>query len=65
MLPCHEVLTISSHLRYGVNTLYPTSETQRKMGKSFGRTDFWDRLGGQGLVMIGQWFSKQPSTNFK
>ena len=35
------------------------------MGKSFGCTDFWDRFGGQGLVMIGQWFSKQPSTNLK
>ena len=30
-------------------------ETTRKMGTSFWRNDFWDRLGGQVLLMIGSW----------
>ena len=36
----------------------PTVETLRRMGTSFGRSDFWDRLGGRALVMIGQWYSR-------
>ena len=36
-----------------------------RMGTSFGRSDFWDRSGGQALVMIGRWFSRQPLTNRK
>ena len=35
------------------------------MGTSFGRHDFRDCLGGQELVMIGQWHSRQPLTNHK
>ena len=31
-----------------------TSETLRGMGTTFGCSDFWDRLGGRVLVMIGQ-----------
>ena len=42
-----------------------TSETLRGMGTSFGCSDLWDRLGGQVLVMIGQWYPKQPLTNHK
>ena len=33
------------------------------MGTSFGCSDFWECLGGQALVMIGQWHSRQPLTN--
>ena len=33
-----------------------------RMGTSFGRSDFWDRSGGQALVMIGRWFSRQLLT---
>ena len=37
-----------------------------RMGKSFGCSDFWDRLGGQALVVIGRWYSRQPLlTNHK
>ena len=28
-------------------------ESTRKMGTSFRRNDFWDRLGGQALLVIG------------
>ena len=35
------------------------------MGTSFVCRDFLDRLGGQALVMIGQWYSRQPLTNHK
>ena len=30
------------------------------MGTRFGSRDFWDRLGGQVLTMIGRWYSRQP-----
>ena len=33
------------------------------MGKSFGHSDFWHHFGGQALVMIGRWYSRQPLTN--
>ena len=36
---------------------FPTSETCRRIGTSFGRSDVWDRLSGQALVMIGRWYS--------
>ena len=42
---------------------FPTQETIREMGTSFRRNHFWDRLGGQALVMIGWWYSRQPLTN--
>ena len=42
-----------------------TSETSKKMGTTFGISDFWDRLGGQELYMIGRWYSRQPLTNHK
>ena len=29
-----------------------------RMGTSFGRSAFWDRSGGQALVMIGRWYSR-------
>ena len=38
-------------------------ETIRGMGTSFRHHDFWDRLGGRALVMIGRWYSSQPLTN--
>ena len=38
-------------------------QTIRGMGASFRHRDFWDRLGGQALVMIGRWYSRQPLTN--
>ena len=44
---------------------FPTSETCRRIGTSFGRSDVWDRLSEQALVMIGRWYSRQPLTNHK
>ena len=44
---------------------FPTSESLGRMGTSFVCRDFWDRLGGQALVMIGQWYLRQPLTNHK
>lgn len=42
------------------------NDVDRENGyKQFGRIDFWDRLGGKVLVMIGRWYSKQPITNQK
>ena len=39
----------------------PTPETIREMGTSFLHNDFtWDRLGGEGIVMIGRWYSRKP-----
>ena len=35
------------------------------MGTSFRCNDSWDRLGGQGLVMIGWWYPRQPLTILK
>ena len=32
---------------------FPTPETRARMGTSFRRHDFWDRLSGQALLMIG------------
>ena len=46
-------------------TKFPTSETLGEVGTSYVRSDFWDRLGGQALVMIGQLYSRQPLTNHK
>ena len=34
---------------------FVTPETTRRMGTSFRRSDFWDRLGGQALLVIGSW----------
>ena len=42
-----------------------TSETLGRMGTSFACSDFWDCLGGQVLVLIGRWYSRQPLTNHK
>ena len=42
-----------------------TPETIGEMGTSFRRNHFWDRLGGQAIVMIGWWYSRQPLTNHK
>ena len=36
-----------------------------RISKSFGSSEFWDSLGGQVLVMIGPWYSRQPLTNHK
>ena len=35
------------------------------MGTSFQRNDFWVRLGGKALVVIGRWCSGQPGTNHR
>ena len=32
---------------------------------SFRRNDFWDKLVGKALVMIGRCYSRQPSTNHR
>ena len=32
---------------------FPTADTIRGMGTSFRRNDFWDRLGGQAVLVIG------------
>ena len=42
---------------------FPTPETRGRMGTSFRCSDFSDRLGGQALVVIGRWHSRQPLTN--
>ena len=34
-------------------------------GRSVRRNDFWDKLVGKALVMIGRWYSRQPSTNHR
>ena len=41
------------------------SPPRGRMGTSFGRSAFWDRSGGQALVMIGRWFSRQLLANRK
>ena len=46
--------------------VFPPSQTLGRMGTSFGCNDFWYRLDGQALVMIGRWYSvalRQPLTN--
>ena len=40
-------------------------ETIGGMGTSYRRNDFWVRLGGQTVVMIGRWCLRQPLTNHK
>ena len=35
------------------------------MGTSYRRNDFWVRLGGQTVVMIGRWCLRQPLTSYK
>ena len=35
------------------------------MGTSFGRSDFWDRVGGQALVMIGRCNACPPKLSQK
>ena len=51
-------------MHYGLfeNEDLPTSKTQVRMGTTFGRSGFWGRLGGQTVVMIGRWYSRQPLT---
>ena len=43
--------------------LQNSREERKRMGKSSGRSDFWDHFGGQALVMIDGWYSRQPLTN--
>ena len=47
------------------NGIVTTTDTIRGMGTSFQRNDFWVRLGGQALVVIGRWCSGQPGTNHR
>ena len=47
---------------YGI-VHFKTRGKRERMGKSFGRSDFWHHFGGQALVMIGRWYSRQPLTN--
>ena len=42
--------------------VFPT-EIIRRMGTSFECSDSFNHLGGQKLVMIGRWYSRQPFTN--
>ena len=35
-----------------LTALFPTSETRGRMGTSFARSDFWDRLGGQAYLWL-------------
>ena len=51
--------------RVSTFTLFATPEILRGMGTSFQRKDFWVRLGGQALVMIGRWYSRPALTNHK
>ena len=55
--------TSSNHSGLVRNT--PLFDTLGRTGSSFGCSDFWDGLGGQALVMIGRWYSRQTSTNHK
>ena len=42
---------------------FPSPETTRGIvGTRFQRSDFWDRLRGQALLMIDRWYSRQPLT---
>jgi len=47
---------------YGI-VHFKTRGKRERMGKSSERSDFWDHFGGQALVMIGGWYSRQPLTN--
>ena len=58
-------LTVIPSLHLFLHKQFLTPETTRVMGTSFQRNDFWDRFGGQVLVMIGRWYSRQPLTNHK
>lgn len=48
---------ILSEARYIVTKAanIPHSRNFKGMGTSFRRNDVWDRLGGQELLMIGEW----------
>jgi len=39
---------------------FPTPETIRGIGTNFQYNDFWDRVGGHVLLMIGGWYSIAP-----
>ena len=71
---CGELLVsfnISSFLRVKkfatcLSLFIPHSTDSKENEYKLGCGDFWDRFwGGQALVMIGQWYSRQPSTNHK
>ena len=39
--------------------------TYGRMGTSFGRSDFWGSLGGQALVRIVRWYSRQQLDKYE
>ena len=47
---------------YGI-VHFKTRGKRERIGKSSGRSDFWHHFGGQALVIIGGWYSRQPLTN--
>ena len=49
---------------YGI-VHFKTRGKRERIGKSSGRSDFWHHFGGQALVIIGGWYSRQPLTNQK
>ena len=51
--------------RWEENALPLPLDTIRGMDTRFRRSNVWDRLGGQAVVMIGRWYSRQPLTNHK
>ena len=55
---------MSFHSRHPL-PLSSTPKDIREMGTGLKRKDFWDSLGGQALVMIGRWYSRQPLTSHK
>ena len=55
-------LSISLHDLFFESLQFPTPETRGRISTSFRRNHFRDRLGGQALVMIGRWYSRQPLT---
>ena len=63
----YEYLEMGNNYALGVTykIQYPTSKTLGRMGTNSGRSDFWDRLGGQALVMIGRWYSKESLTDHR
>jgi len=58
-------LSINLHDLFFESLQFPTPETRGRISTSFRRNHFRDRLGGQALVMIGRWYSRQPLTNHK
>ena len=58
-------LSINLHDLFFENLQFPTPETRGRISTSFRRNHFSELSGGQALVMIGRWYSRQPLTKHK